>query len=53
MSFCPRCGAPTTAAQAFCTACGASLAPATYVLKVVARGPTGQVEHHAPFRIVP
>ncbi|HUR68195.1 MAG TPA: DUF4234 domain-containing protein [Candidatus Thermoplasmatota archaeon] len=28
MSFCPRCGAPTTASETFCTACGESLAPA-------------------------
>lgn len=30
MSFCPRCGAPTTPSMSFCTACGETLAPAVY-----------------------
>lgn len=30
MSFCPRCGAPTTASMSFCTSCGESLPPAVY-----------------------
>lgn len=31
MSFCPRCGAPTTPAMTFCTACGEKLAQTAYV----------------------